>query len=95
MLHSSWHSTNHLVEPSTIPDLYPTQIILSPMRNMCKIFIQWYKCTKYLGYQEFSMLKSILVNKDIQTWRLIGWQHSRQPMRSHVRKSLLTNVSDS
>ena len=31
-------------------------------------------------------------NKDFQTWHLIGWQHNRQPIRSHVRKSLLTNV---
>ena len=41
---------------------------------------------------EISMLKSLLVNKDFQTWHLIGWQHSRQPIRSHVRKSLLTNM---
>ena len=27
-----------------------------------------------------------------QTWHLIGWQHSRQPIKSHVRKSLLTNM---
>ena len=32
----------------------------------------------------------MLVNKDFQTWHLIGWQHSRQPIRSHVRKSLFT-----
>ena len=38
------------------------------------------------------MLKSMLVNKDFQTWHLIGWQHSRQPIRSHVRKALLTNM---
>ena len=38
------------------------------------------------------MLKSMLFNKDFQTWHLIGWQHSRQPIRSHVRKSLLTNM---
>ena len=37
-----------------------------------------------LRYKEFSMLKSMLVNKD--------FQHSRQPIRSHVRKSLLTNT---
>ena len=34
----------------------------------------------------------MLVNKDFQTWHLIGWQHSHQPIRSHVRKSLLTNM---
>ena len=31
-----------------------------------------------LGYYEIAMLKSMLVNKDFQTWHLIGWQHSRQ-----------------
>ena len=45
-----------------------------------------------LGYLEISMLKSILVNKDFQTWHPIGWQHSRQPIRSRDRKSLLTNM---
>ena len=38
------------------------------------------------------MLKSMLFDKDFQTWHLIGWQHSRQPIRSHVRKSLLTDM---
>ena len=38
------------------------------------------------------MLKSMLVNKGFQTWHQIGWQHSRQPIRSPVRKSLLTNL---
>ena len=37
------------------------------------------------------MLKSMLVNKDFQTWHLIDWQHSRQPIRGHVRTSLLIN----
>ena len=45
-----------------------------------------------LGYYEISMLKSMLVDKDFQTWHLIGWQHSWQPIRSHVRKPLLTNM---
>ena len=48
--------------------------------------------TRDLGYYEMSILKSILVSKDFQTWHLIGWQHSRQPIRSHVRKCLLTNM---
>ena len=39
-----------------------------------------------------SMLKSMLVNKNFQTWHMIGWQHSHQPIKSHVRKSLLTNM---
>ena len=34
------------------------------------------------------MLKSMLVNTDFQTW-----QHSRQPIRSHVSKSVLTNMA--
>ena len=38
------------------------------------------------------MLKSMLVNKDFQTWHLIGWQHSRQPIKSHIRKPLLTDM---
>ena len=48
--------------------------------------------TRGLRYQEISMLKPTLVNNDFQTWHLIGWQHNRQPIRSHVRKSLLTNM---
>ena len=38
------------------------------------------------------MLKYMLVTKDIQTWLLIGWQGRHQPIRSHVIKSLLTNI---
>ena len=34
----------------------------------------------------------MLVNTDRQTWHLICWQHSHQPMRSHVRKSPSTNI---
>ena len=30
----------------------------------------------------------ILVNKVFQTWHLIGWQHSRQPIRNHIRKPM-------
>ena len=37
-------------------------------------------------------VKIYVSNKDFQTWHLIGLQHSRQPIRSHVRKSLLTNM---
>ena len=43
-----------------------------------------------VSYVKFQ--NSMLVNRDFQTWHLIGWQHSRQPIRSHVRKSLLTNM---
>ena len=35
------------------------------------------------------MLKPISVNNNVQTWLLIGWQLSCQPIRSSVRKSLL------
>ena len=51
--------------------------------------------TTCLGPELFpliSMSKSMLINKDFQTWHLIGWQHSRQPIRSHARKSLLTTM---
>ena len=30
----------------------------------------------------------LLVNKDFHTWLLIGWQHTCQSIRSHVRKCL-------
>ena len=29
-------------------------------------------------------------NEDVQTWYLIGWQYNHQPIRIHVRQSLLT-----
>ena len=35
----------------------------------------------------------MLVNNDFQTWHLIGWQHSCQPIRSHVRKSSITKMT--
>ena len=38
------------------------------------------------------MLKSMLVNKHVKTWHLIGWHHARQPITSHVRISLLTDM---
>ena len=38
------------------------------------------------------MLKSMLVNKDFQTWHLTGWQHSHRPIRCHVRKYFLINM---
>ena len=39
-----------------------------------------------------SMLKSLVVDKGFQTWHLIGWQHSRKPITSHVRQSLSFNM---
>ena len=41
---------------------------------------------------ETVMLNPILFNKDFQTWLQIGWEQSRQPIGTHVRKSLLTNT---
>ena len=32
------------------------------------------------------LLKSLLTNIWCITWHLIGWQHSRQPIKSHVRE---------
>ena len=40
------------------------------------------------GYQ----VKSMLVNKDFQTWLLIGWQLCCQPIRCQAWKSALTNM---
>ena len=42
------------------------------------------------GLLRDSVLKSMLINKDSQSWHLIGWQHSRQPIKGHDRKLLLT-----
>ena len=38
------------------------------------------------------ILESMSVNKYFQAWLLIGWQHSCQPIRNHVRKSILTII---
>ena len=38
------------------------------------------------------MLQFMTVSKHFQTWHLIGCQHCCQPIRSHVRKSLFTNM---
>ena len=43
-------------------------------------------------YQEVSMLKAILINTHIQSWILIGWQVTNQPIKSHIGKSLVTNM---
>ena len=37
------------------------------------------------------MLKSITVNKNFQTWHLIGWHTNHQPIRSHVDDWLVAN----
>ena len=41
---------------------------------------------------ETPMSKTMLVNKDFQTWFLIGWQLCGQLVRNPVRKDLLTNM---
>ena len=45
-----------------------------------------------LGLAKYLMLSSMLVNKDILTWLLIGWQLCCQTIRCQVEKSLLTNI---
>ena len=39
---------------------------------------------------ETPILKSMLFGNNFQSWLLIGWQHSGQPIRSQVWKFLLT-----
>ena len=48
--------------------------------------------TWVLRYYGIAISIYMLANKDFQTWHLIGWKYSRQPNRSHVKKSLLTNM---
>ena len=50
----------------------------------------------YLGpglLGKFHIEINIFVNKDFKTWNLIGCKHSRQPLWSHVRKSLIINMA--
>ena len=35
----------------------------------------------------------MLGNKYIKTWHPFGWQHTRQQIRSHVRRSVLANMA--
>ena len=60
-------------------------------KRLCAKDIKQFDKSRCLDYYESSMLKSMSVNKDFQIWHLIGWQHNRQPTRSHVRKPLVTN----
>ena len=80
-----------------LPNMMKYDITTSKQSNILCIALYFYHhvqiswglpCTQP-GVWVF-MLKSMLISKDFQTWRLIGWQHSRQPIRSIVRKSLLT-----
>ena len=40
-----------------------------------------------LNHLEIFMFTAMLVNQNFPSWLLIGWQHSCQPIRSHVCKS--------
>ena len=51
------------------------------------------KYIREMDYYEFSTLKPTLINRDVQTWHLTFSWHNRQPIKSHVRKNLLTNIN--
>ena len=51
--------------------------------------VPWYRGP---GCSEIDITKYMAVNKVFQAWQLIGWQHSRQPIRSQVRNSMLTKM---
>ena len=59
------------------------------MHGIWELWLLWMSEIWGLDCYEIAMVKSRLVNKDFQTWHLIGRHHSCQPIRSHVRKSLL------
>ena len=40
-----------------------------------------------------SVLKSILINGDFQTWLLANWQCNRLLIKCHVRKALINNMN--
>ena len=42
-----------------------------------------------ISLKKLPKLTPILLARNFQTWLVIGWQHSCQPIKSHVRKSLL------
>ena len=44
--------------------------------------------TLILGYYEYSILKSMWVKNNFRNWLMIHWWQSRQPMESHVRKTI-------
>ena len=73
---------------------FATQMCTHVHISVTKWCIVGYLCNAFGVYstgawvtKKISMLKSML-----QTWHLIGWQHSHQPIRSHVSKSLLSNM---
>ena len=47
--------------------------------------------TRDLDYVKNYHIRSILVNKNFQTWLLIGWQQATK-IRNYVNKFLLTNM---
>ena len=49
-------------------------------------------CAEISAEIDFSMLKYVLFETHVQAWCLIIWQHSRHLIRSHVSKSVLTNI---
>ena len=73
------------------PSLMPyggvqTQALLTLRKDRPQMTSLW-----HWSYSHISMLKVMLINNNFQTWLLIGWQCNCQPIRSHVRKTLLTN----
>ena len=48
--------------------------------------------SRFLYYHGIAMLKSMSVYNDFQALYLISWQHSRQPIRIHVRKPLVFDM---
>ena len=64
--------------------------------SLCHVITHaWHNCRDGLANHQSEAvrlwMRIYIPQKPSQTWHLIGWQHSRQPIRSHVRKSLLTN----
>ena len=66
------------------------------------LYISHEKCTQFSSnilasipgtWFKRNVIKSIWPDTKYQTWLQIFWQHSRQPIRSHSRKSLLTKMN--
>ena len=52
----------------------------------------WRHCNVRSRLLRNSMLQSMLVDNNFRILLLIGWQHSRQPVKNHVRKSFSINM---
>ena len=82
---------NHERNEAESPMLYEYQEDTISNAALCCLKVVTYIFSsniKYLlwpGLLRNSMLKSVLVNKIFKTWHLIGWQGSRQPIRSRVK----------